>query len=90
MRDSIKALKEEGGDAYIQVMKKEGLRQENVPDILVLMKLAEKYSQCSNVDLYDMNSVNIKKSSAFLCRKLKEQIEEITRDVKSQDRSRDE
>ena len=90
MRDSVKALKEEGGDAYIQVMKKEGLRQENVPDILVLMKLAEKYSQCSNVNLYDMNSVNIKKSSAFLCRKLKEQIEEIARDVKSQDRSRDE
>ena len=90
MRDSIKALKEDGGDAYIQVMKQEGLRQENIPDILVLMKLAEKYSQSADVDLYDMNSVNIKKSSAFLCRKLKEQIEEITRDVKSQDRSRDE
>ena len=90
MRDSIKALKDEGGDAYIQVMKQEGLRQENIPDILVLMKLAEKYSQSADVDLYDMNSVNIKKSSAFLCRKLKEQIEEITRDVKSQDRGRDE
>lgn len=90
MRDSIKALKEEGGDAYVQVMQQEGLRQENIPDILFLMQLAEKYSRSAGVDLYDMDSGNIKKSSAFLCRKLKEQIEEITRDVKSQDRSRDE
>lgn len=90
MRDSIKALKEDGGDAYVQVMQQEGLRQENIPDILFLMQLAEKYSRSAGVDLYDMDSGNIKKSSAFLCRKLKEQIEEITRDVKSQDRSRDE
>lgn len=90
MRDSIKALKEDGGDAYVHVMQQEGLRQENIPDILFLMQLAEKYSRSAGVDLYDMDSGNIKKSSAFLCRKLKEQIEEITRDVKSQDRSRDE
>ena len=37
-----------------------------------------------------MDNKNIKKSSEFLCRKLKEQIEEITRDFKSQDRSRNE
>lgn len=90
MRDSINALKEEGADAYVQVMKEEGLRQEGVPDILVLMQLAEKYSKSADVDLYDMDSGKIKKSSAFLCRKLKEQIKEITRDVKSQDWSRDE
>lgn len=90
MRDSINALKEEGADAYVQVMKEEGLRQEGVPDILVLMQLAEKYSKSADVDLYDMDSEKIKKSSAFLCRKLKEQIKEITRDVKSQDWSRDE
>lgn len=90
MRDSINALKEEGADAYVQVMKEEGLHQEGVPDILVLMQLAEKYSKSADVDLYDMDSGKIKKSSAFLCRKLKEQIKEITRDVKSQDWSRDE
>lgn len=90
MRDSIKALKEEGGDAYLQVMKQEGLRQENNPDISLLMQLAEKYAQSAGVDLYDMESGNIKKSSAFLCRKLKEQIKEITKDVLYKDRSRDE
>lgn len=90
MRDSIKALKEEGGDAYLQVMKQEGLRQEDIPDISLLIQLAEKYSKSADVDLYDMTTGKIKKSSAFLCRKLKEQIEEITRDVKSQDWSRDE
>lgn len=90
MRDSIKALKEEGGDAYLQVMKQEGLRQEDIPDISLLIQLAEKYSKSADVDLYNMDTGKIKKSSAFLCRKLKEQIEEITRDVKSQDWSRDE
>lgn len=90
MRDSIKALKEEGGDAYLQVMKQEGLRQEKIPDISLLIQLAEKYSKSADVDLYDMTTGKIKKSSAFLCRKLKEQIEEISRDVKSQDWSRDE
>lgn len=89
-RDSINALKGEGADAYVQVMKEEGLRQEGVPDILVLMQLAEKYSKSADVDLYDMDSGKIKRSSAFLCRKLKKQIKEITRDVKSQDWSRDE
>ena len=90
MRDSIKALKEEGGDAYLQVMKQEGLREEDIPDISLLIQLAEKYSKSADVDLYNMDTGKIKKSSAFLCRKLKEQIEEITRDVKSQDWSRDE
>ena len=90
MRDSIKALKEEGGEAYIQAMKKEGLRQEGVPDILVLLRLAEKYAQSAKVNLYDMNSGNIKRSSAYLCIKLKEQIELITRGIHSQDRSKDE
>lgn len=90
MRDSINALKEEGGDAYIQVMKEEGLRQENVPDIITLMQLTEKHSKKAGVDLYDMESGNIKKSSAFLCKNLKEEINEITRDAMHQDRSRDE
>jgi len=90
MRDSIKALKEEGADTYVQVMKAEGLRQEDVPDILVLMQLAEKYSQNAGVDIYDMKSGNIKKSSAFLCTKLKEQIKDITKDVLYKDRCRDE
>lgn len=87
MRDSIKELKENGGDAYIQVMKKEGLRQEKNPDILILMQLAEKYSRNSQVDLYDMDSGNIKKSSAFLCRKLREQILEIIKEARPKDRS---
>ena len=90
MRDSIKALKEEGGDAYLQVMKQEGLRKDDIPDISILIQLAEKYSKSADVDLYDMDSGKIKKSSAFLCKKLKDQIKEITRDVKSQDWSRDE
>ena len=90
MRDSIKALKEQGGDAYVQVMKEEGLRQEENPDIFILMQLAEKYSKEADLELYDMNSEKIKKSSAFICTELKKQIKEITRDFKSQDRSRDE
>ena len=90
MRDSIQALKEEGADTYVQVMKSEGLRKEEVPDILFLMELAEKHSQSAGVDIYDMESGNIKKSSAFLCRKLKEQIKDITKDVLCKDRCRDE
>ena len=90
MRDSIEALKKNGGDAYIKIMKQYGLRQDNTPDILVLMHLAEKYSQSSGIDLYDMESSDIKKTSAFLCNKLREQIKEIIRDIPSQDRGRDE
>lgn len=90
MRDSIEALKKNGGDAYIKIMKQYGLRQDNTPDILVLMHLAEKYSQSSGIDLYDMESSNIKKTSAFLCNKLREQIKEIIRDFPSQERGRDE
>lgn len=85
MRDSINALKERGGNAYIEIMKKEGLRQNNIPDIQVLMELAEKYSQSADVDLYDMSGTKIKKSSAFLCTNLKKQIIEIIRDSQSQD-----
>ncbi len=90
MRDSITALKETDGDAYVSIMKKEGLRQDEHPDIAILMQLAEKYSQSSEIDLYDMNSKKIKKTSAFLCTKLREQIKEIIRDFPSQDRGRDE
>ena len=90
MRDSIMALKENDGNAYVSIMKKEGLRQDGHPDIEILMKLAEKYSQCSGIDLYDMKNKHIKKTSAFLCNKLKEQIKEIVRDIPSQDRGRDE
>jgi len=90
MRDSINALKKEGGDAYIQNMKKEGLRKEGVPDILTLMERAEKHSKNAGIDLYDMDSSKIKKSSAFLCRKIKEQIKEVTRDVNTNYRSKDE
>ena len=90
MRDSIEALKKNGEDAYIKIMKQYGLRQDNTPDILVLMHLAEKYSQSSGIDLYDMESSDIKKTSAFLCNKLREQIKEIIRDFPSQERGRDE
>lgn len=90
MRDSIEALKKNGGDAYIKIMKQYGLRQDNTPDILVLMHFAEKYSQSSGIDLYDMESSDIKKTSAFLCNKLREQIKEIIRDFPSQERGRDE
>lgn len=85
MRDSIKALKEDGGDAYIEVMKKEGLRQERIPDIQILMQLAEKYSKEADIDLYDISSENIKRSSSFLCGNLKKQILEMIRDAQSQD-----
>ncbi len=54
------------------------------------MNFAEKYSQCSGIDLYDMESRDIKKTSAFLCNKLRKQIKEIIRDIPSQDRGRDE
>ena len=87
MRDSINALKEKGGDAYIEVMKQEGLRQDKNPDIEILMQLAERYSQNEDINLYDMKSTKIKKSSAFLCMNLKKQIKEMRRDFKSQDRS---
>ena len=87
MRDSINALKEKGGDAYIEVMKQEGLRQDKNPDIEILMQLAERYSQNADINLYDMKSTKIKKSSAFLCMNLKKQIKEMRRDFKSQDRS---
>lgn len=90
MRDSIVALKENDGDTYVSIMKKEGLRQTGHPDIEILMKLAEKYSHCSGIDLYDMESRDIKKTSAFLCNKLREQIKKIIRDIPSQDRGRDE
>ena len=85
MRDSINALKEKGGDAYVDIMEQEGLRQDKIPDIQILMQLAEKYSQSSNINLYDMSSTKIKKSSAFLCANLKEQILEIVRDSQCQD-----
>ena len=85
MRDSIKALKEIGGDAYVELMRQEGLHQDKVPDIQVLMQLAEKYSQSADVDLYDMSGTKIKKSSAFLCTNLKRQIIEMIRDLQSQD-----
>ena len=87
MRDSINALKEKGGDTYIEVMKQEGLRQDKNPDIEILMQLAERYSQNADINLYDMKSTKIKKSSAFLCMNLKKQIKEMIRDFKSQDRS---
>ncbi len=90
MRDSIAILKETDGDTYLSIMKKEGLRQDKHPDIAILMQLAEKYSQSSGIDLYDMNNKKIKKSSTFLCTKLREQIKEIIRDFPSQDRGRDE
>ena len=90
MRDSINALKEKNGDAYVEVMKQEGLRQDKNPDIEILMQLAERYSQNADINLYDMESTKIKKSSAFLCMNLKKQIKEMIRDFKSQDRSRDE
>ena len=90
MRDSVNALKQEDGEAYINIMHKEGLRKEGISDIFNLMKLAEKFSREANVNLYDMNSKDIKKSSAFLCLKLKEQIEEINRSASSIDRSKDE
>ena len=90
MRDSINALKQSGGDAYVKVMKEAGLRQDKTPDIKKLMHLAEKYSQSANVDLYDMESSNIKKTSAYVCVNLRNQIIEITRDMKLLDRSRDE
>ncbi len=65
MRDSITALKETDGDAYVSIMKKEGLCQDEHPDIAILMQLAEKYSQSSEIDLYDMNSKKIKKDFSF-------------------------
>ena len=71
-------------------MKQEGLRQDKNPDIEILMQLAERYSQNADINLYDMESTKIKKSSAFLCMNLKKQIKEMIRDFKSQDRSRDE
>lgn len=85
MRDSINILKEIGGDAYVEFMKQEGLHQDKVPDIQVLMQLAEKYSKSADVDLYDMSGTKIKKSSAFLCTNLKNQIIEMIRDLKFQD-----
>ena len=90
MRDSITALKETDGDAYVSIMKKEGLRQDEHPDIAILMQLAERYSQNADINLYDMESTKIKKSSAFLCMNLKKQIKEMIRDFKSQDWSKDE
>lgn len=90
MRDSIIALKEKDGDAYVSIMKQEGLRQDKHPDIEILMQLAEKYSQSSGINLYDMESIDIKKTSAFLCSKLREQIKGIIRDFPYQDRGRDE
>lgn len=90
MRDSINALKEKDGDAYVEVMKQEGLRQDKKPDIEILMQLAERYSQNADINLYDMESTKIKKSSAFLCTNLKKQIKEMIRDLESLDRGRDE
>jgi len=90
MRDSINELKKEGGEAYIRNMKKEGLQKVGIPDIVNLMKRAEYYSQNVDVDLYDINSKKIKKSSAFLCKKLKEQINEISRDSNFKGREKDE
>lgn len=90
IRDSIEALKEEGGDAYVEQMRKEGLRKDNETDIEILLKLAEKYSQLAGVDLYNGDGKQVKKSSAFLCTNLREQIIELTRDIQSQDWSRDE
>lgn len=90
MRDSINALKEKNGDAYVKMMKQEGLRQAETQDIQVLLQLAEKYSKDSGINLYDMTGEKIKKSSAFLCIKLKEQIKEIINDIPFQDRGRDE
>lgn len=80
MRDSIEALKELDGDAYVNVMKEYGLRQKKYLDIQILMNLAEKYSENSGIDLYDMRSKDIKKSSAFLCTNLKKQIEIISKE----------
>lgn len=85
MRDAINGLKEKNGDAYVEVMKKEGLRQDKIPDIKLLIQLAEQYSQEAGVDLYDMSGKKIKKSSAFLCVNLKKQMIEIVRDFESQD-----
>lgn len=90
MRDSVNALKKDGGDEYVKIMQQYGLRQDKHPDIEILMNFAEKYSQCSGIDLYDMESRDIKKTSAFLCNKLRKQIKEIIRDIPSQDRGRDE
>lgn len=85
MRDSINALKETGGDAYVKIMKQDGFHQDKIPDIQVLMQLAEKYSQSAGVDLYSRSGKKIKKSSAFLCTNLKKQIIKIIRDTQSQD-----
>lgn len=82
MRDSIKALKEEGGDAYIEVMRTEGLRQDNIPDIQRLMETAENYSKEKGIDLYDAKGKKIKRTSAYICRKLKKQILDIIREFK--------
>lgn len=91
MRDSIKALKEEGGDAYVEVVKKEGLHKREMPDIEVLMNLAEKYSQEANVDLYNAEHGQLKRSSIALCRNLKNKINELVIEMSaSQDWSRDE
>ncbi len=90
MRDSIKELKEKGGDSYLHIMKEEGLRQEGKPDIQILMQLAEKYSKFAEVNLYDIESGNIKKSSAFLCTQLRKEINKMIRDIPFQNRGRDE
>lgn len=90
MRDSIQALKVEGGDSYVAVMQKEGFRQEGISDIEALMKLAEKYSKLAEIDLYDEESDKIKKSSAVLCENLRKKIKIIIRDMKCQEWSKDE
>lgn len=90
MRDSIQELNKNGGDAYVAVMQKEGLRQETIPDIEVLVKLAERYSKMAGIDLYDKDSGEIKRSSAILCENLKKKIEIIIREMESQEWGRDE
>lgn len=86
MRDSIKALKETGGDTYVEVMKQEGFYQKEISDIQILIQLAEKYSKKSDVDLYDLEGIKIKKSSALLCINLRNQVLEIIRkNTKSQE-----
>lgn len=82
MRDSINALKNEGGDAYVEVMQESGLRKKEIPDIMCLMQLTNKHTKKAGVDLFDLESGKIKKSSAILCRRLKEKIEEITKENK--------
>lgn len=84
MRDSVNALKELNGDAYVKVMKDYGLRQSNMSDIQILMNLAEKYSQSAGLNLYDKTGTSVKKSSAFLCANLKKQIKEISKQIDSQ------